>query len=86
MSCTCQNRISRICLRLLVPERRDSPVCLALDAFPRMHTWISSLLICRPCVSDLLAGEEKKACDEVFLESRHYHEAELVLMAPLHII
>lgn len=29
------------------------------------------------CVSDLLAGEQKKACDEIFLKSSHYLDSEL---------
>lgn len=31
------------------------------------------------CISDLLAGEEKKACDEIFLKSSHYLDSELSL-------
>lgn len=31
------------------------------------------------CISDLLAGEQKKACDEIFLKSNHYLDSELSL-------
>lgn len=31
------------------------------------------------CISDLLAGEKKKACDEIFLKSSHYLDSELSL-------
>lgn len=30
-------------------------------------------------ISDLLAGEKKKACDEIFLNSSHYLDSELSL-------
>lgn len=31
------------------------------------------------CVSDLLEGAKKKACDEIFLKSSHYLDSELSL-------
>lgn len=35
------------------------------------------------CISDLLAGEEKKACDEIFLKSSHYLDSPLWLCCAL---
>lgn len=53
-------------------------VCLC-DMREDMHalTWISSLIIRLRCFSDLLAGEWRKACDQVSLKSRHYLHSEL---------
>lgn len=65
-------------------------MCLLFSCFIRLHivheymqctqAGMDFFIVHPPvCVSDLLAGEKKKACDEISHKSSHYLESELCL-------
>lgn len=51
-------------------------LCINICKRASRHFFIVHLPV---CISDLLAGEKKKACDEILLKSSHYLDSELSL-------
>lgn len=78
MSCTCQNHVSRISLPLLLSERVSPAESLSWSViYACTQANVEFFVVHLPaCTSDLLAGEKKKACDEIFLKSGHYLDSE----------
>lgn len=78
MSCTCQNHVSRISLPLLLSERVSPAASLSGSViYACTQASVEFFVVHLPaCTSDLLAGEKKKACDEIFLKSGHYLDSE----------
>lgn len=95
MSCTCQNHHLREFLAAssslrpgLGPAPPSGDVSFVLFfhilycalAYACTYVDVDSFIVpLSVCVSDLLAGEKKKACDEIFLKSSHYLDSKLSL-------